>query len=44
MTDPATEHVMAVFVGTIAIIIASEVFIALRESKKRNRNGEKDDK
>ena len=44
MTDPATEHVMAVFVGTIAIIIAMEVFIAIRESKKRNKRGEKDDK
>ena len=44
MTDPATTHVMAVFIGTIAIIIVSEVFIALRESKKRNRKGEKDDK
>jgi hypothetical protein len=42
MTDPATEHVMAVFVGTIIIIIASEVFIALRESKKRK--GEKNDR
>jgi len=44
MTDPATEHVMAVFVGTIAIIIAGEVYIAFRDSKKRNKRGEKDDK
>ena len=44
MTDPATEHVMAVFVGTIAIIIAMEVFIAFRESKKRNKRGEKNDR
>ena len=42
MTDPATEHVMAVFIGTIAIMIAGEIFIALRESKKRK--GEKNDR
>jgi len=44
MADPTIEHVMAVFVGTIIIIIASEVFIAFREAKKRNRKGEKDDR
>jgi len=37
-------HVLSVFVGTIAIIIAMEVFIAIRESKKRNRKGEKNDR
>ena len=37
-------HVLSVFVGAIAIMIVGEIFIAIRESKKRNRKGEKDDR
>jgi hypothetical protein len=37
-------HVLSVFVGAIAIMIAMEVFIAFRESKKRNKRGEKNDR
>jgi len=35
-------HVLSVFVGAIVIMIASEIFIAIRESKKRK--GEKNDR